>query len=59
METAKQKYELLGKIEGNPSGGWMLVDLGDIIIHLFSPDQRDYYQLEQLWNKGKILLHLQ
>jgi ribosome-associated protein len=59
METAKQKFEMLGRFEGNASDGWLLVDLGDIIIHLFSPDQREYYQLEQLWSKGKILLHLQ
>ncbi len=47
------------KAEGVPSSGWMLIDLDDIIVHLFSPDQREYYQLEQLWERGKILLRLQ
>ncbi len=47
------------KAEGVASSGWMLIDLDDIIIHLFSPDQREYYQLEQLWERGKILLHMQ
>jgi ribosome-associated protein len=30
-----------------------------VVVHLFSPDQRDYYQLEDLWNAGKVLLRLQ
>jgi ribosome-associated protein len=35
------------------------VDFGDVILHLFSPERRDYYHLEELWSDGKILLHLQ
>ncbi len=45
--------------EGLASSGWLLIDLDDIIVHLFSPDQREYYQLEQLWERGKILLRMQ
>ncbi len=45
--------------EGVASSGWLLIDLDDIIVHLFSPDQRDYYQLEQLWERGKVLLRMQ
>ena len=59
LENAKHSAELLGKKEGQASSGWVLVDFGDIIVQLFSPDQRDYYRLEQLWEKGKILLHVQ
>jgi ribosome-associated protein len=44
--------------EGNPSSGWLVLDLGDIIVHLFSPEQRKYYKLEQLWETGKVLLRL-
>lgn len=54
--------ELLGwkpRCEGSPDSGWVVLDLGDIVVHLFSPDQREYYQLEQLWERGKILLRLQ
>jgi len=39
--------------------GWLIIDLGDVVVHLFSPDQRDYYALERLWEKGKRLLSLQ
>jgi ribosome-associated protein len=37
----------------------VLVDFGDVIVHLLSPDRRDYYRLEDLWAKGKVLLRLQ
>jgi len=58
LENAKHQADLLGKKEGQASSGWVLVDFGDIIVQLFSPDQRDYYRLEQLWEKGKVLLHV-
>jgi ribosome-associated protein len=58
-EAAHQLFKLVVRIEGQPEDGWLLVDLGDTIVHLFSPDQRDYYRLEQLWDKGKVLLKVQ
>ena len=39
--------------------GWVVVDYGDVVVHLFSPDQRDYYDLEELWQDGKVLLRVQ
>ena len=45
--------------EGQARDGWLLVDFGDVIVHLFSPDQRGYYDLEHLWHDGKVLLRLQ
>ncbi len=59
LETSKQKLGLPAKKEGQASAGWVIIDFGDIVVHLFSPDQRDYYRLEQLWEKGKILLRVQ
>lgn len=53
------KSKLRARLEGNDEGGWMVVDMEDIVVHLFSPEQRDYYQLEQLWSNGKVLLRLQ
>ncbi len=58
-ETAKQQFSLLPRSEGSPKDGWEVVDLGDIVVHLFSTDQREYYQLEQLWDQGKVLVRLQ
>jgi ribosome-associated protein len=59
VQQVKKQYDLKVRIEGNPDEGWVLADFGDVILHLFSPDRRDYYRLEELWSKGKVLLHLQ
>jgi ribosome-associated protein len=45
--------------EGTPSSGWVLVDYGDLIVHLFSPEMRKYYSLEELWSDSHIVLRLQ
>lgn len=59
MESVKKEHGLNASVEGKPEDGWLVVDLGDVVVHLFSPDQRDYYDLEKLWDKGKVLLRLQ
>lgn len=37
--------------EGHRESGWVLIDCGDVIVHLFSPEKRDYYRLEELWGR--------
>jgi ribosome-associated protein len=59
MEDIRKKHRKKGKIEGNSRDGWVLLDYGDVIVHLFSPDQRDFYSIEELWEDGKVLLRLQ
>ncbi len=61
IEKAHEISDISAKrrAEGVASSGWLLIDLDDIIVHLFSPDQREYYQLEQLWERGKVLLRMQ
>ncbi len=59
IEGAREKLGIHGKIQGSPDGGWVVVDMGDVVIHLFSPDQRDFYKLEELWQAGKVVLRLQ
>lgn len=48
-ETKKNNVQPFG-IEGKQYGEWVLIDLGDIIVHIMSPEMRDYYRLEQLWS---------
>lgn len=59
VDQMRSQYRVRGRIEGEAREGWVLVDFGDVILHLFSPDRRNYYRLEELWSEGKILLHLQ
>jgi len=44
------RFELPSKVEGLEASEWLLVDLGDIIIHLFLPEARESFQLERLWS---------
>ncbi|GLO73332.1 hypothetical protein MACH18_04120 [Phaeobacter italicus] len=48
-DRLKQDYGLLCKVEGKDTGDWVLIDTGDIIIHLFRPEVREFYQLEKMW----------
>jgi ribosome-associated protein len=58
-DKVQELHDIKGRFEGEPQDGWILVDFGDIVVHLFSPYRRDYYSLEELWSKGKVLLSLQ
>ena len=50
QSVKENKFKTLG-VEGKPEGEWVLVDLGDIIVHIMHPSSREYYQLEKLWSK--------
>ena len=46
-------------IEGESSSGWLLVDYSSVIVHIFSPIMRDYYQLEKLWSNALVVVRMQ
>jgi ribosome-associated protein len=45
--------------EGEIDSGWVLVDFGSVIVHLFAPEQRSYYNLEQLWARAREVVRIQ
>ena len=59
IKNIKKTHQLSVKVDGNPFDGWQVIDVGEIVVHLFTPDQRAYYKLEELWGEAKVLLHLQ
>jgi ribosome-associated protein len=45
--------------EGTPASHWVLLDFGSVIVHVFTPPERDFYQLEKHWAEGKTVLRVQ
>jgi len=45
-------------VEGEASSGWVLMDYGSVVVHLFTPQMRAYYDLEGLWRDGKIVVRM-
>ena len=44
--------------EGTASSGWVLLDMGNIIVHIFAPFEREYYQLENLWSRAPVVVKM-
>lgn len=45
--------------EGTDEGGWVLLDFGDVVVHLFGPDEREYYAIEEVWAGGTEAVRIQ
>ena len=62
-ESLEKDLETSGAVlhhrEGSPQGGWVLLDFGDLVIHLFAPSEREYYHLEGAWPGAVEVVRLQ
>ncbi len=52
VDSIKQDLGRASKIEGKDAGDWVLIDAGDVIVHIFRPEVREFYQLEKMWLTG-------
>ncbi len=52
-EKLKQSGEPSPRIEGLPAADWVLIDAGDVVVHLFRPEVRSFYNLERMWGFGE------
>ncbi len=59
LKTLKKEGELPSHDEGTDDSGWLLLDYGDVVVHIFGPEEREYYRLDELWKKGLTVLQIQ
>jgi len=60
VDTVRSDHEVRPlRVEGQPASGWVLLDYGDVIVHVFGADQREYYKLEELWSDARPLVRMQ
>ena len=58
VRDIKTNFQKNTQPQGEAESGWIVLDYGDVVVHLFSPQQRDYYRLEDLWSEGTVILRL-
>ena len=49
LDRVKTQLGVIARVEGKDSGDWVLIDAGDVIVHIFRPEVREFYQLEKMW----------
>lgn len=57
-QQAREAGARLLHLEGEPNTGWILMDYGDVVVHIFSPELRAYYRLEELWQDSNVLVRM-
>ncbi|MEL7100692.1 MAG: ribosome silencing factor [Pseudomonadota bacterium] len=49
VQRLKERFGVIARIEGKDIGDWVLIDTGDVVVHVFRPEVREFYQLEKMW----------
>ena len=55
MEKEEENQVEVKRVEGKDGGKWVLIDLGDLIVHVFSNSEREFYNLEKLWSDAPLV----
>ena len=58
VENAKAAGRQPYGVEGYSAGRWVLIDLGDVVVHAFVPEERELYRLERLWGDAPVVLRI-
>ena len=58
VEKAKAAGQQPFGVEGYTSGRWILIDLSDVVVHVFVPEERELYRLERLWGDAPVVLRI-
>ena len=58
LGEARDEIGLRGQVEGKPSDGWMALDFKHVLVHVFLPEKRDYYRLEEFWAAAPALVQM-
>lgn len=63
LDQVEEKAKAAGArrlhVEGAPESGWVLLDYGSVVIHIFDPEIRAYYDLEGLWTEARLVVRVQ
>ena len=59
LHSLKKEGVLPSHREGTVDSGWLLLDYGDVVIHIFAPTEREYYQLDELWSQASLVVRIQ